>query len=189
MHVGDSVIYQALVTNSGACPINIDSLKFLGDNGYSVISATGAQSLAPGASDTIIIVFKPSKADTTVSGLLYVYTNATNSSLDSVSFTNSTLVSSVKELGIVASDYALSQNYPNPFNPSTMIRYDIPSRQMVTVDIVNSIGEVVAVPVNEVEDAGQYHFTFRSESLPNGVYMYRLHAGTTTITRTMSIVK
>jgi len=182
------VIYKSLITNTGVCPIQIDSLGFVGDNGYTVIS-TSTGSLAPGASDTIVVVFKPSKADTTVHGLLHVYTNATNSPLDSVSYTNSTLVSSVLEPGVIASDYMLSQNYPNPFGPSTIIRYAIPTRQMVMVEIVNSLGEVVAVPVSEVENAGLYHFAFNAGSLPNGVYMYKLHVGTTTITRTMSIVR
>jgi hypothetical protein len=60
---------------------------------------------------------------------------------------------------------------------------------MVTVDVVNSLCEVVAMPVHEMEDAGQYHFTFSADKLPNGVYVYRLHAGTTTISRTMSFVR
>ncbi|HZV12323.1 MAG TPA: choice-of-anchor D domain-containing protein, partial [Candidatus Kapabacteria bacterium] len=188
VHVGDSVIYKSLVTNTGVCPIQIDSLKFAGNNGYTVIS-TPTGSLAPGASDTIVVVFKPSTPDTTVNGLLHVYTNATNSPLDSISYTNSTLVSSVLEPGVIASDYMLSQNYPNPFGPATVIRYAVPTRQMVTVDIINSIGQVVAIPVNEVEEAGLYHFTFNAGNLPNGIYIYRMHAGTTTISRTMSIVR
>jgi hypothetical protein len=163
-------------------------MHFAGDSTYKVISST-VGTIAPGASDTVVVTFVPTKADTTVSGVLHIYTDATNLPLDSIQYTNSTLVSSVREPGIVVNDYSLLQNYPNPFGSSTIIRYAVPSRQMVTVDIVNSIGQVVAVPVNEVEEAGLYHFAFDAGNLPNGVYVYRMHAGTTTISRTMSIVR
>jgi len=70
----------------------------------------------------------------------------------------------------------LYQNYPNPCNPSTTIHYDLPHSNFVTLKVFNILGEEVRVLVNERKDAGRHTITFNAESLPSGVYFYRLQA-------------
>jgi len=72
--------------------------------------------------------------------------------------------------------YSLEQNYPNPFNPSTTISYSLPVKSQVKLAVYNSLGENVKQLVNELKEAGHYSVELNAESLPSGVYFYRLQA-------------
>jgi hypothetical protein len=78
--------------------------------------------------------------------------------------------------------FELEQNYPNPFNPSTIISYQIPQTEMVTLEIYNALGQKVRTLINESKDVGQYQITWNGindagNHLSSGIYFYRLHAG------------
>jgi hypothetical protein len=73
------------------------------------------------------------------------------------------------------STFALYQNYPNPFNPSTTIRYSLPGRSKVRIDVTNSIGQLVAVLDNGKEDPGDHQIEWRANAA-SGVYFYRIDA-------------
>lgn len=89
----------------------------------------------------------------------------------------------------VVYDYRLAQNYPNPFNPSTRIEYGLKARGLVTIQLYDVLGRIVATLVNEVKDAGNYAVTFNASSLSSGVYFYRYTAGGRTFTKQMLFVK
>ncbi len=72
--------------------------------------------------------------------------------------------------------YNLSQNYPNPFNPSTVINYSLPSSSNVKLVVTNTLGQEVAVLVNEQQKEGTYKVNFNASSLSSGVYFYSLIA-------------
>jgi hypothetical protein len=80
--------------------------------------------------------------------------------------------------------YLLEQNYPNPFNPSTTIGYGIKEKSNVKITVFNSIGEEVALLVNEEKESGYHTVEFNTVNLPagrqslsSGVYFYQLQAG------------
>ena len=50
--------------------------------------------------------------------------------------------------------FMLDQNYPNPFNPSTTIRYTIPTGSHVRLVMYNTLGQKVAVIVDDFRTAG-----------------------------------
>jgi len=78
------------------------------------------------------------------------------------------------------SKFNLFNNYPNPFNPSTTIKYSIPveSRRGVAphvmLKVYNILGSEVATLVNKKQKAGNYEVDFNANSLPSGVYFYKL---------------
>ncbi len=71
----------------------------------------------------------------------------------------------------------LEQNYPNPFNPSTNIKYQVGNDGFVSLEVFNSLGEVVATLINEFKQAGTYQMSFNASNLPSGVYIYILKSG------------
>jgi hypothetical protein len=70
--------------------------------------------------------------------------------------------------------FDLRQNYPNPFNPSTVISYQLPTTNHVSLKVYDVIGREVATLVNEVKEAGYYSATFDASSLSSGLYFSRL---------------
>jgi hypothetical protein len=87
-----------------------------------------------------------------------------------------------ENIGALPLTFELKQNYPNPFNPSTVIAYQLPQNEMVTLEIFNALGQKVRTLVNETKDAGQYEITWDGKNtsgnqLSSGIYLYRLNAG------------
>ena len=89
---------------------------------------------------------------------------------------------------LIPSDFQLSQNYPNPFNPSTTIPYQLPKASQVSLKIFNTLGEVVAVLVDEQKEAGHYQVQW-TPRVPSGVYFYRLQTGEFVDTKKMVLVR
>lgn len=95
----------------------------------------------------------------------------------------------VEETPIIPLVYALQQNYPNPFNPSTVIRFSIPNDGQVTLKVFNTLGQEVAVVLNQVMKAGQYNIAFDATRLSTGVYFYQINAGKFVDTKKMVLLK
>ncbi len=86
-------------------------------------------------------------------------------------------------------EYGLAQNYPNPFNPGTVIKFSLPSKSTVTLDVYSVLGEKVASLINSEMDGGTYNYRFDATDLPGGVYIYRLSTGFGVISRKMLLLK
>jgi hypothetical protein len=73
--------------------------------------------------------------------------------------------------------YELFSNFPNPFNPTTIIRYGVPEKTTVMIDVYNTLGEKVAQLVNQEKTAGYHEVVFNGSNLSSGLYIYKLTAG------------
>jgi hypothetical protein len=84
-----------------------------------------------------------------------------------------------------ASSFTLNQNYPNPFNPSTMIRFNVPSREHVTLKVFDMLGREVTALVDRVVEPGEHTVVFSAwdYQLSSGTYFYRMTAGSFVQTR------
>ncbi|MBI5470738.1 MAG: T9SS type A sorting domain-containing protein [Ignavibacteriae bacterium] len=90
------------------------------------------------------------------------------------------------------SSISLEQNYPNPFNPSTKIEFSIPSvgtLHATSLRVYDVLGREVATLVNENLQAGKYEAIFDAKGLASGVYIYRLTAGTQSISKKLLLTK
>jgi hypothetical protein len=90
---------------------------------------------------------------------------------------------------LIPKTFALAQSYPNPFNPTTTIQYDVPINGWVTLKVYDVLGREVAVLVNGLESPDYKQVTFNANSLPTGVYTYRLTAGSFVQTKKMLLIK
>lgn len=80
-------------------------------------------------------------------------------------------------------------NHPNPFNPSTVITFSLPQWSFVRLRVFDLLGRVVAVLLEEQRPAGRHSARFDASSLPSGVYLYRLEAGSHTEAKKMLLLK
>jgi hypothetical protein len=85
--------------------------------------------------------------------------------------------------------FSVAQNTPNPFNPTTEINFTIPSKGLVTIDIVNVAGQKVHTIRKENLDAGSHKVTWNAASMPGGVYFYTVTSGKFSRTMKMMLVK
>jgi hypothetical protein len=89
--------------------------------------------------------------------------------------------------------YGLEQNYPNPFNPSTKIKYSIKKDSKVKLVLYNLMGQMIAVLVSELQEAGEHEFIFDtrkfSNSISSGVYFYTINADEYSASRKLVILK
>jgi hypothetical protein len=87
------------------------------------------------------------------------------------------------------SEFALHQNYPNPFNPSTTIKYDLPEKSRVKLEVVNTLGQVVRTLVDDVQEAGFIEMAFDASKLSSGIYLYRIQAGSFVATKKFVLIR
>lgn len=81
----------------------------------------------------------------------------------------------VSKVSAIPKDFSLNQNYPNPFNPSTTIRFGLPMRSVVTLEIINTLGQHIATLINAEKDAGEYEAVWNA-GVSSGIYFFRLRA-------------
>lgn len=94
------------------------------------------------------------------------------------------------ESNININNFALKQNYPNPFNPVTVISFEIPKTEFITLKIYDFLGREVTTLVNEMKTSGSYNVEFDGSKLASGIYFYSLFAdGIQIDTKRMILIK
>ncbi len=85
----------------------------------------------------------------------------------------------------------LHPNYPNPFNPSTLISFDLPDRDVVSLHIYDATGRRIATLIDSEDiSPGSHQITFNGDSYASGLYVLHLTTGSGhAATRTMMLVK
>lgn len=73
--------------------------------------------------------------------------------------------------------YSLRDIYPNPFNSECKIRFAVPERAQVVIDIFDILGRKVTRLTDEEFDPGEHSVTFRAGDLSSGTYMLKMNAG------------
>jgi M6 family metalloprotease-like protein len=96
---------------------------------------------------------------------------------------------------IPARDLVLEQNVPNPFNPRTSIRFYLPARTTVRLDIYDVRGALVKRLASGVYDSGSHVAEWdgtdaNGQGVASGFYVYRLVTdGHPAMTRKMMLLK
>lgn len=95
----------------------------------------------------------------------------------------------------VQQTFKLDQNFPNPFNASTRISYSLAEPSVVRVRIINSLGQLVKVLVdNEHQAEGRHQIIWdgtdaNGNYVAAGTYIYQLQTNKFSKSRQMSFIK
>jgi hypothetical protein len=205
---GIGVFFGQVILRQGAERIPIPgTIVFAEDNstgevvGYAITDSTGWYSI-PGLEQgsyllyadnpeySYHVVFSPAKPTKTMPVTLNYLKEIDPTRTLSVNFYIDDLRTVVGvDPNTVPQTATLYQNYPNPFNPSTRINYAVPQHQHVTLRVVNTLGEQVAVLVNGMVEAGHHAVDFSADDLPSGIYFYQLQTERTILSKRMTLTK
>jgi len=98
---------------------------------------------------------------------------------------------------LTPSEFYLGQNYPNPFKEKTIIKYCLAYKTRVIIEVFNSKGELIDKLIDEEKKAGTYDIEFdactqhnaRDRNLKEGIYYYKIKAGSYEATKEMIFQK
>jgi hypothetical protein len=160
-----------VVSNTGT-----DTLKILSITNTKASFSTRptVMTIPPGQTKTDTIRFKPNAVGQ-VRDTLYITNNSLVNPFKLPLVGIGTSSEAVQPVNEIPKVYALNQNYPNPFNPSTTIRYGLPSRSHVRLQIFNILGQDVAEVVNADQAEGWNQIVWNA-NVSAGLYFYRLEA-------------
>ena len=74
--------------------------------------------------------------------------------------------------------YVLVQNYPNPSSPTTTIKYYLPQKDKVTLEVLDTTGRIIETLIDDTENEGEHTITYDGSGLSSGTYFYRLKTST-----------
>jgi hypothetical protein len=89
----------------------------------------------------------------------------------------------------VPEDFYLLQNYPNPFNPSTKIRFAVPEKSNVKINLYDILGSEISVILDEEVNPGVQEIELNGSNLTSGVYLLRMIANNYQQTIKISLLK
>lgn len=104
-------------------------------------------------------------------------------------FSTNYIITDIDDKYTQPTEFSLSQNYPNPFNPSTTIKFSIPKRSNVKLEVFNSLGEKVATLLNEQKTMGEHSIRFNGKNLASGLYIYKITTSNFTESKKMTLIK
>jgi hypothetical protein len=185
----DSSVQCITIQNTGMIALQISGATLGGLDAAEYCCATWpSKAIPPGGIDQVCVTFAPHTTGLKSATLRI----STNSSLNDFVYRlrgTGVPTSGVGAEALTITAFQLFQNYPNPFNPTTRIAYDVARHAPVRLEVLNALGERVALLANAVMDAGRYVAEFDATSLPSGTYFYRLTAEGYTETRVMNLMK
>lgn len=94
----------------------------------------------------------------------------------------------------VPTAFTLHHNYPNPFNPETVIRYELPRRTHVLLQITDLLGREVVTLIDAEQNPGYYSVSWNGSDrggrhVPSGIYLYFIRAGEFKAVKKMVFIK
>jgi hypothetical protein len=102
--------------------------------------------------------------------------------IDNINFANAT--------GVEESELANSISiYPNPATTSATVNFDLPTAEEVSMQLVNTVGQVILVENLGTKNAGAHTYAIDATSLSNGLYFLNVTVGNNTVTKKVSINK
>ncbi len=175
--VSTSTEEELTIRNTGNAGLQISGETLSGTDAAEFSIVQAANSLVPIGDSTVVrIRYSPLVAGSKSARYSFQTNSLGQSTIQVVLY--STLVN--QENPPSADEIRLSQSYPNPVNAgqSASIDVTLPSQSYVSVCLYDMNGRKVAAFAEGEYGSGTHTFTFATASIPPGVYVYRMMAGT-----------
>ncbi len=90
--------------------------------------------------------------------------------------------------------FLLYPNYPNPFNSVTTIHYDLPKTAYVKLQVIDVLGRIISVLVNDKQESGRYQVEWHGKDnngnhVSSGLYFYELITSSNRIRKKMIFIQ
>ncbi len=106
----------------------------------------------------------------------------------SMDYINS-LFTNIEDDDNIKLNFNLEQNFPNPFNPSTIINFNLPTSEYVSLKVYDLLGNEVTTLYQEKLESGNYSKSFDAKGLSSGIYFYKLQVGKISETKKMILLR
>jgi hypothetical protein len=190
--IGQSLPFKIALGNVGKAGLDLSPIT---SDDADFTPGASAMTIDPQAVDSLFVTFAPLSAGPDTATIT-IENNGPGTPLEIVLTGEGT--HTVDVAGSRPAAFALGQNQPNPFTGLTTIRYALPVRTPVVLDVYDLQGHRVATLVDGVQEPGTYTVPFgpgvsaadgRLRDVRAGVYFYRLRAGSFVATRKMLLLR
>ena len=106
-----------------------------------------------------------------------------------------TAVEQENAIALLPAAYALLPNYPNPFNSGTILPFEVSTpASTITLRIYDLLGQPVRTLLQGILQPGSHEVVWdgldhRGSQVASGIYLYRLEAGSTHLTRKLLLLR
>ncbi|MCK4353305.1 T9SS type A sorting domain-containing protein [candidate division WOR-3 bacterium] len=174
------------IMNEGNSDLIVDSI--ISTEPQFTVLSTKSDTIAPDDSLPYTIRFSPSE-EGAIEGTLFVYSNDPDEAIVSVLLKGNG-ITGVEEIDSkVPSTFFVMQNFPNPFVGRTAIKYAIPRKVKVSLEIYDISGSLVKMLINEKKEPGCYTITWDAKEFLSGIYFVKFSAGDYTSTKKLILMK
>lgn len=77
---------------------------------------------------------------------------------------------------VIPKEFVLEEVFPNPFNPSTTIRFGLPERSNVKIEVYNVLGKLISTLLTQEMQHGYHQIEWKAENTASGTYLVRMTA-------------
>ncbi len=81
-----------------------------------------------------------------------------------------------------------SFNYPNPFDNQTIISFDLPKANLVTINFYDTQSKIISTITQQMNE-GKNEVNFDASNLPSGIYFYTIESGGILESNKLTILK
>ncbi|MDD2889708.1 MAG: C25 family cysteine peptidase [bacterium] len=179
------------VCNRGGLPTSLSVSNITYTAPWIADLSKTTMTLAPGESSSVLVSVQPAGL---AEGIYLDTLRITSNDPDEGTYKEPVILT-VSTQGVSetsTSDYNVSVNvkaYPNPVVRSTIISYQIPFNNKVSVELYDLSGRQVKTLVNGEQKAGTYNIKLDTEKLSNGIYFVRLKTGNSKVTGKLILMK
>lgn len=77
---------------------------------------------------------------------------------------------------IIPKEFVLEEVFPNPFNPSTTVRFGLPERSSVKIEVYSVLGKLITTLIEQEMQHGYHQIDWKAENAASGTYLIRMSA-------------